>query len=574
MGTFQRVRQRLAAGQLRRTWQELRWIGHYVVRWRGGVALYFLAGVVSVLTALFSSVSSKYLVDAVMERQSAAIGPAAVLMVGMLLLSVSVKALSSRISARIHGRVRNELRAEAFERVLQAQWEPLQAFRSGDLLNRLSTDTATVASAAVTLLPSVLIALVQCVGALAVILAYDPVMALIVLVSVPVSAVVSRLLVRRMRHYSQAMRRMDSELMAYNEDTLRNVQTVKAFDVGAHFTDRLGGLQERAYSLILDYNRLSILTSVVMSLVGILVYAACFGWCVYRLWGGAITYGTMTLFLQLSGTVSNAFSSLIGAVPTTITAATSAGRMMELYTLPRETAVPSVAADRRLRLRLDRVGFAYAGGEPVLQDVSLQVNAGEMIAIVGPSGEGKTTLLRLLLGLVSPSEGAVRLEDADTADVLADSVRRICAYVPQGNTLFAGTVADNLRLTREDATDAELEQALRAADAWEFVQALPEGINSPVGEHGGGFSEGQAQRLSIARALVKQAPILILDEATSALDAPREAAVLQALAADNPTRMTIVVTHRTGVLPLCDRVYRVDKGRLHEVSAATPTADV
>ena len=572
MGVFRQIRRSAAAGRPRQMLRELRWMGRYVVRWRGSVALYLLMGLLSVLAGLGSSVASKYLIDAVTGTKTALIGWAAGLMAGMLLLSVGIRALSSRLSARIDARVRNELRAELFGTVLRADWESIQSFRSGDLLNRLNTDTTTVASAAVTLLPRMLMALTQFIGALVVILIYDPVMALIVLVSAPASAVASRFLMRRMRQYSRKMRQLDSDIMAYNEDTFQNLQTVKAFDVGDHFAERLDVLQDKAYALSLDYNRFSIFTSTVMSLVGMAVYAACFGWGVFRLWGGAITYGTMTLFLQMSGTVSGAFTSLIGTVPTAINAATSAGRLMELCELPREVSVPRVF-EGRPELHLDHVSFAYQGGEPVLRDVSLTVHPGEMVGIVGPSGEGKTTLIRLLLGLVTPSAGQIFLTNADSGEVLDVSVRRTCAYVPQGNTLFAGTIAENLRLTRENATDEQLERALRAADAWEFVQALPDGLNSPVGEHGGGLSEGQAQRLAIARALLKDAPILILDEATSALDAEREQQVLQTLAAGDPRRITLVITHRPGVLPLCDRIYRVDEARLTEMPCQKPPLD-
>lgn len=565
MGVFQKIKHGVATGQFRQMAQELRWMGRYVSRWWGSVAAYIVMGVVSVLTGLLGSVASKYLIDAVTGIQTASIGWAAAWMAGMMLLSIAVKALYSRLSARIHAKVRNEIRAELFLKILRADWESLQAFRSGDLLNRLNTDAATVASAAVTLLPSFLMALLQFLGGLAVVLFYDSVMALIVLVSVPVSVVSSRLLVRRMRQYSQRMRRMDSDIMAYNEDAFQNLQTVKAFDVSDRFAERLNGLQEDAYHLTLDYNRFSVITSALMSLIGLLVYAGCFGWGVYRLWGGAITYGTMTLFLQMSSTVSGAFSSLIGIVPTVINATTSAGRMMEIEALPPEHAAIGEGAGRRFTLHMDRVGFAYQGGDPVLRDVSLTVRPGEMIGIVGPSGEGKTTLVRLLLDLVNATEGRIWLTDAGSGEETGVSIRRVCAYVPQGNTLFAGTLADNLRMVKEDATEDEMMEALRTAGAWDFVTKLPKGLNTPVGEHGGGLSEGQAQRLAIARAVLKDAPILLLDEATSALDVERERQVLRHLAGSNGRRVTIVITHRPSVLPLCDRVYRIDATRLVEL---------
>lgn len=565
VGGFQRIRRFFASGQFRDMLRELRWMGCYVSRYRVGVIVYVLMGVVSVGLSLGGSVASKHLIDAVTGFKTTSIGYAAAWMAGMMLTSILVRALYRRLSARINVRVRNELRAELFETILHTDWESLQEFRRGDLLERVNTDAAAVASASVTLIPTFLMALAQFLGSLAVVLFYDPVMALIVLVSVPVSALFSRLLVRRMRQFQQRMRRIDSDILSYNEDAFSNVQTVKAFDVSDHFVQRLHVLQEESYHTAMTYNRFSILTSMLMSLVGLLVYAGCFGWGVYRLWSGAITYGTMTLFLQMSNTVSGAFSSLIGIVPTVISATTSAGRMMELVTLPTEKAAIGTGEGRRFALHLDRVGFAYRCGEPVLRDLSLTVRPGECVAIVGSSGEGKTTLVRLLLDLVSPTEGDIRLTDAATGEEVAVSVRRVCSYVPQGNTLFAGTLADNLRLVKEDATEEEMIAALRCAGAWEFVQKLPKGLESIVGEHGAGFSEGQAQRLSIARAVLKDAPILLLDEATSALDEETERQVLGSLAQTGDRRATIVITHRPQVLSLCDRVYRMDAARLVEL---------
>lgn len=552
--------------QLRDMVRELCWMGRYVSRYRVGVLIYIVMGIVNVALGLAGSVASKYLIDAVTGFKTASIGYAAALMGGTMLAGIGVRAIYSRLSARINAKVRNEIRAELFEAVLAADWESLQAFRSGDLLNRVNNDAGIVASATVSLLPNFVMALMQFLGALAVVLFYDPIMALIVLVSTPLSVLVSRVLMRRMRHFNKEMRRIDSDILSYNEDAFQNVQTVKAFDVGDHFVERLHRLQGNAYQTQLDYNRFSIFTSSLISLIGMLVYAACFGWGVYRLWGGMITYGTMTLFLQMSHTVSNAFSSLIGTVPTAISAATSAGRMMEITSLPAETAAVGTGDGRRFALQLDNVAFAYRGGDTVLQNVSFAVRPGECVAIVGPSGEGKTTLVRLLLDLVAPTSGAVRLLDADSGEEAAVSVRRVCAYVPQGNTLFAGTIADNLRLVKADATDEELEQALSAAGAWSFVQKLPSGMDSPLGEHGGGLSEGQAQRLAIARALLKDAPILLLDEATSALDVKREQEVLESLKASGERRATIVITHRPSVLAQCDRIYRVDATHVTEIS--------
>lgn len=551
-----------AVDQFRAMWRELRWIGGCVRRYRSQVAAYLFMGLLCVGMGLGSSVASKYLIDAVTGADAARLPTAAALMAGLMLGNVGIKLLYRRLGATVFVRVRREMRAGLFDKILCADWERLGDFRSGDLLNRLSTDAAQVAEAAVSLLPDFVLSFLQFAGALVIVLVYDPVMALIVFVSVPLSALLSRMLVRRMRQHSRRMRQLDSDILSYNEDTLGNLQTVKAFAVGDRFSDRMLNLQQQADDAYLSYNRFSLLTSLLMSVIGLLSYACCFGWSVWRLWTGTITYGTMTLFLQMANSVSGSFTGLIRTVPTAVSACTAAGRLMEVLEVPNEPLTAAPYCGGAVNLHMERITFAYRQSPPTLQEVSLDIRAGETVAIVGPSGKGKTTLLRVLLELVTPTAGRVWLEPCDPKTPPPAAIRTACAYVPQGNTLFAGTIAENLRITAPDATEPQMVAALKAAAAWEFVQALPQGLDTPVGEHGTGFSEGQAQRLAIARALLKQAPILLLDEATAALDAETEQQVLKSLSATGADRATLVITHRPGVLELCDRVYRLENGSL------------
>ena len=194
---------------------------------------------------------------------------------------------------------------------------------------------------------------------------------------------------------------------------------------------------------------------------------------------------------------------------------------------------------------------------------------GEIVAVLAPSGGGKTTFMRLMLGMLNPQEGSVTLTGSDgkTVPVNAD-LRRFFAYVPQGNTILSGTVAENMRNVREDVTDEEIVSALRTACAWDFVSQLPDGIYTALGERARGISEGQAQRLAIARALLRDAPILLLDEATSALDVETEETVLRNIIRFHPNKAIIISTHRPGALKLCQRIYRIHDGGIEEVAPA------
>ena len=545
--------------------REGKWVLAYVRRYRAVVAVHILLGVLSTAMSLGTSVASKYLIDAVTGYKSTLIASAAAAMAGMLLLGILLRSVSARVGARINIRVQNEMQAEVYRSILETAWEPLEQFRPGDLLSRLSGDVGTVAGGVTGFAPGLISGMVQFLGALAIMLWYDPTMALIALIAVPVSAVFSRLLVGRMREHNKQMKAISSDMMSFYEDSLSSITSIKGFDITGLFYERMCALQGRYRAEYLDYNRFSVRTSAFLSLMGTAVSAGCFGWGVYRLWSGAITYGSLTMFLQLASALSSSFSALISMVSSAISITTSAGRVMAVTELPAETVgqAPEGPLDDA-SIELSGVGFAYQNGKRVLEDVNFHAGRGELVALIGPSGEGKTTMLRLLLGLIAPREGRAELRCGEQRYALSAATRRAFAYVPQGNSMFAGTIRDNLRLTAPEADDEALWAVLRAACADEFVSALPQGLDYAVGGRGKGLSEGQAQRLAIARALLRGAPVLLLDEATSALDEATEERLLQSLMHSAYVCTCVFVTHRPGTAAICTRRYRVDGGRVRE----------
>ena len=291
-----------------------------------------------------------------------------------------------------------------------------------------------------------------------------------------------------------------------------------------------------------------------------------FGYCLWRLWGHYINYGTMTLFLQQRAGLSSAFSGLVGMLPAAMTSSVAARRIRELAELPKEPRGETPEHDGAYALELKNIDFSYTQGVKVISDSGFSAAPGEIVALVGPSGEGKTTLIRLLLGLIHPESGTARLTGPDGEIPISADTRRLFSYVPQGNTVFSGTIADNLRIVRQDADDGQIIAALKAACAWDFVSKMPEGINSSVGERGRGLSEGQAQRIAIARAILRDAPILLMDEATSALDVATERQVLRSILEHCPDKTCVITTHRPSVLNMCSRVYRVLDTRVTELS--------
>ncbi len=547
--------------------RECAWLWGKVARYRRRILLVTALGLLGTGMSLISSVATKDLIDAVTGQKTGGIAVAVLTMVALVIGSLVLQSVSSWVGASIHVRVRNELQYSAYKTVLCAQWEPLEAYRSGDLLNRLNTDAYAAADGVIDFLPSLLTSGLKLLGAFGIMMCYDPVMALIALAGAPVTLIFSKAFMGRLRRHDLIMKEMTGEIMSFQEDSFRNLTSIKAFAATGRYASRLKMLQKEYEDKSLSYQAFRIGVSACMSVVSLLVTAACFGWGVYQLWTGAISYGAMTMFLQLATTLRSAFSSLVALAQKAVTLTTSAGRIMAVEDLPEEcTKVPlGLEQETQLQLELHQVAFQYQNGEPVLRTFDFTAGPGETIAVTGPSGEGKTTLLRLLLGLVSPSNGTASLLGEDGAEYpISAGTRGVFSYVPQGNSILSGTVAENLRLLAPEATRDEMEQALKIACAWEFVSQFPEGLEHKLsGDRG--ISEGQAQRLAIARALLRKAPILLLDEATSGLDVETERCLLENLRCSGVVRTCILVTHRPDSAAFCSRNYEIRKGSVIEV---------
>ena len=415
------------------------------------------------------------------------------------------------------------------------------------------------------------------VGTFALVLYYDPTFALLAMLGIPVSILMSRTLLHKMQANNKRSAAMNAKMTGFNQETFSNIQTIKAFDLIRLYTARLKELQSEYFSMKMDFQKLSMITSIIMSLVGLAVSYICYGWGIYRVWSGVISYGTMTMFLSLSGSLTGTLNSLIALVPTAISITTSAGRLMDILDMPKEDYSAAEDADRLYEYYKDSgisitfrdMEYTYHSGTQVFAGASMEAHPHEIVALVGPSGEGKTTLLRLILSLLSSQSGTCRVyggTDEENGLPLSPATRRLFSYVPQGNTMFSGTIAENMRNVKPDATDEEIIDALKLSCAWDFVEKLPDGIESMVKERGGGFSEGQSQRLSIARALLRKSPILLLDEATSALDVATERKVLKNIMRDEYPRTCIVTTHRPTVLGICSKVYAIRDKRCNLLS--------
>ncbi len=549
-----------------------KWIFSYSARYKGAIAFYTVLGVLSTTLGLVSSVASKYLIDIITGYKTSMLVQLILLMVGSTVFSLVFSSIISRISTRLSIDISNDIQADIFDKIVDADWLALSQYSNGDILNRFNSDIGTVSSNAISWLPTILIAFYNFIATFLVLLHYDWIMAIIAFLSAPFLLLMSRFVIRKQREYGKKVREMSSKLMSFEVETFYNFDTIKSFGIAPYYSKKMRWWQKQFKDISLEYNLFSIKTNILMSIVSNAVQFLAFGYCLFRLWTHDITYGTMTLFLQQRSNLSSAFNNVISIIPSFLNSSISAHRIRELVELPREVHIPESAeldalAQNGFTEQMQDLSFAYVEGTNVITDSRFVARPGEIVALIGPSGEGKTTMIRLILGLVCPQSGRALIRAADGTEVTMNAeTRHLFAYVPQGNTILSGTIAENMRTVKEDATDEEIIEALKIACAWDFVAKMPDTINAKVGERGRGFSEGQAQRIAIARAVLRDAPVLLLDEATSALDVTTERRVLRNIVQQKPNKTCIVTTHRPSVLNLCQRVYRVVDTRVTELS--------
>ena len=561
---------RIREGRLQEMWRQTLWIYQYARKYWKAMIFYTALGMVGTVISLFSGFVSRDLVDIITGHKTGELIRTFSLLIGVAVGNIILNQITGYISSRISMKVDAEIKQDIFEKILVTDWESLTNYHTGDLLTRWGGDAGNISGGVLNFVPNLIITIFRFLSALYVVLTHDASFAIFAMLGIPVSLLMSRRLLRRMQNNNKRSAAMGAKMSGFNQETFSNIQTIKAFDLVRLYVERLRQLQREYIDMRLEFSRMSMVTSVILGFVGLLVSYSSYGWGIYRVWSGAITYGSMTMFLSLSGTLTGAVNSLTSIVPNAISLTTSAGRLMDILEMPREEddrreeAAAFLERHRKsgVSLLVRDLDYAYRTGTRVFSGASFEAHPHEIIGLVGPSGEGKTTMLRLLLALVKPEGGEIVLEGEGERFSLCPSIRQAFSYVPQGNTLFSGTVAENLRSVKPEASEEELRSALELACAWDFISRLPEGVNSPVKERGGGFSEGQAQRLAIARALLRRSPILLLDEASSALDVATERQVLKNIMRDEYPRVCIVTTHRPTVLTLCTRVYRIRDRRL------------
>lgn len=538
------------------TWQLLAWIWRASQGARIQALMSALIGIVSVVCSLCFVFLSKEIIDIATGVRSGDLMHYGIGMGVLVLAEILLHALNSWIVNTLGVKTQNRLRARLYKQLMQSEWQGKDR-HSGDVLNRLVQDLNTIASVVTSTIPFVIITAVQFIASFCFLYTMDHTLAIVLVLILPFFALLSRFYVRRMRSMTKAVRESDSRIHAVMQESLQHRTVVKALDQTEKMGTKLHRLQERLQGEVIARTRFSVLSRSLVSMGFSLGYLTAFLWGVFRIQGGVITFGVMTAFLQLVGRIQRPLSDFARLIPTLVGALTSAERLMELEEQPLEEAGDPIVLQSVAGVRLEDVHFVYSdGNEKVLQGLSADFPPGSMTAILGETGAGKTTLIRLILALVRPTQGRVVLYDGKREVEASSLTRANLVYVPQGNTLFSATIRDNLLLGNPNATDVDLWRVLHIACA-DFVEQLPDGLDTLCSERGGGLSEGQAQRIAIARSLLRDGSILLLDEATSALDPDTEQRLLQRISSELKGKTLIFITHRPSVLEYCSRVLHV-----------------
>ena len=481
----------------------------------------------------------------------------ALLMVSIILFRIVLNALRSYLQTKTEISMKNSLRKRLFDILLHLQNDGGTRHHSGDVLNRLQDDVRVVSNAFAVSLPNLLGTALHFIAALIFLMTLEPRLGLLIVIIAPAGLIIGKFVTRRIRNLTHDIRKTSSQVQSHLQESVQNITLIQSMEYSGNSASTLDSIQGELYGNEIRRTRFSVVSRIFISLAFQAGHAVAFLWGVWGISTGKVTYGMMTAFLQLVGQIQRPLADMSGQIPSLIHASASIDRLMELEALPAEEPAEPHLLHGNVGIKLENVSFAYPDNpSDVLHDFSYEFKPGSRTAIVGPTGIGKSTMIRLLLALLKPREGKISLYDSSSEVPVSSATRINLVYVPQGNSLFSGTVRDNLLMGNPEATQQQLENALRTAAA-DFVFSLPSGLDTQCFEAGAGLSEGQAQRIAIARALLRPGSVLLLDEFSSALDAETETLLLERLTKELHGHTMVFITHRDKIIDYCDSVLRL-----------------
>ncbi len=531
--------------------------------WRGNrlqAILNAVVGLLSVGTSLLQVWAVKRAIDVASHAVEGNLYWAVALM-GMLILADFALNISSVWIRNLLGvKAQNRMQQRMLDRILRSEWQGRERMHSGDVLNRLETDVNTVVNFLTETIPNTLSVLTMFLGAFFFLFSMDRMLAVIVVIMIPVFLLFSKIYVGKMRQLTRQVRDSDSKVQSVLQETIQHRMLIKTLEKDTAMVDRLEDTQKELRGHVVKRTVFSVFSNLVLNFGFALGYLVAFLWAAVRMSAGTLSFGGMTAFLQLVNKIQVPARNLTKLVPAFVSVFTAAERLMELEENPLEEQGDPIVMSSPCGIRLDHVSFWYKEGErKIIDQLDFDFPPGSCTAVLGETGAGKTTLVRILLALLHPQSGTAYIYNKVERQQLSPLHRCNFVYVPQGNTLMSGTIRDNLRLGKLDASEEEMVEALHKSCA-DFVLQLPQGLDTLCSEQGGGLSEGQAQRIAIARSLLRNRTVMLFDEATSALDPQTERQLLQNVLSSHD-KTVIFITHRPAVVDYCDQVLKVERNK-------------
>lgn len=529
--------------------------------WRGNqlqAILNAAIGLLSVVVSLAQVWAVQHAIDVASGHAEGSIYWSVGVMAMLVLCGFALRICSIWVRNILGIKAQNRMQQRMLDRILRSEWTGKESHHSGDVLNRLEQDVGTVVSFLTETIPNTISVVAMFVGAFLYLFSMDKVLAFVIVGIIPVFVLLSKLYIGQMRRLTRQVRDSDSKVQSVLQETIQHRMLIKTLESDSVMVDRLESTQSELRHRVVKRTAFSVVSNFILNAGFSVGYLIAFLWAALRMADQTLTFGGMTAFLQLVNRIQGPARDLTRLAPVFVGVFTAAERLMELEENPLEEQGDPIPLTAPCGVRLEHITYAYDDGDSnVIEQLDFDFYPGSCTAVLGETGAGKTTLIRLILALLHPNEGKVILYNQQEQKELSPLMRCNFVYVPQGNTLMSGTIRDNLRLGKLNATEEEIKTALEMSCA-SFVMELPDGLDTVCTEAGGGLSEGQAQRISIARALLRNRPIMLFDEATSALDPETERQLLHNILSHHD-KTVIFITHRPAVVDYCDQTLHLQK---------------
>ncbi len=527
---------------------------------RGFETKIFLIAILKVIGSILGvsvAIITKLLIDSAVEQTLNRIIIYSICLGGLLLLDITSESVTSYYLTKATEEIRNSLQLRLLQLIYDKKWLYIGNFKSGDLLTRLQSDVGNIVHVATDILPSLFGLILQVTLAFGFLALYDPFIAVLAILVMPLTILAGMIIGRALRRISMQIQETEGNQQAIINESIHNLLILKVFEQQKVIASQVNDIQKKKLSLIKERNIISIKANILMNIGYGFGFFTALAIGSYRLYTRSISFGTLAAFMQLVGQVQGPIQEMAHKIPQLISSFSSLDRIIEIQELPGETRNQQVLGDKLESISIHNVTFGYDEHHDVFSSFSMDFNFGERIGVIGESGRGKTTMLHILLSLLEVREGEVIYSFVDGTRVSScPEVRSLFSYVPQSTLLFSGTIRDNL-LVNKNMKDERIYEILDVACAKDFVCDLPAGLDTVLNEGGAGLSQGQTQRLSIARALLQDTQVLIFDEATSALDMHTEVRLIENLRNFFPNKTLIAVTHREEILNICDRIIEI-----------------